>query len=188
MSHRFSILICSLVEREKMLKGLLRYLADQKHADVEVLTEIDAGELSIGTKRQRLLERAQGDYIAYIDDDDVVSDRYVNLVLGAVANAPDVVGIKGMYIENGRRKKPFIHSITAGRWYETPAAYYRTPNHLNPVRREHALQIGFADRNHGEDHDYSQRLWDAGLLKRETMIHQVLYEYRYNAKTSRSRK
>lgn len=155
---------------------------------VEVLVETDRGELSIGAKRQKLLERATGEYVAFVDDDDKVSKRYIRLILDAIRSKPDVVGITGTLFVNGRQKKPFHHTTSCTEWYETAEAYFRCPNHLNPVRREHALAIGFADMNHGEDRDYSFRLQASGLLKSEATVVGSIYNYLYCPKTSASRK
>jgi len=41
--------------------------------------------MTIGAKRNQLLHRAKGDYVAFVDDDDLVSSDYVNKVLSAVS-------------------------------------------------------------------------------------------------------
>ena len=52
-------------------------LAEQLTSEVEVLTELDDGTRSIGEKRNALVESAGGEYVCFVDDDDMVSSDYV---------------------------------------------------------------------------------------------------------------
>ena len=172
--YRLSILICSIIGREQSLNKLLEDLEKQKTDKVEILVKIDNKKLSIGAKRNLLLKKAKGDYIVFIDDDDEASVNYITKILYALKTNPDCCGIEGLLIRPGHKFK-FLHSIQYRKWYNKDDVYYRNPNHLNPVRRELALQVGFPKINHGEDQDYSSRLFP--LLKTEEYIHGVLYYY-----------
>jgi glycosyltransferase involved in cell wall biosynthesis len=178
---KLSILIPTLESRkEKMRKlryklywyiGVLRGYG----AGIEVLEELDNGELSVGAKRQKLLERAQGDYICFIDDDDMVPDDYVEKVLKAIETEPDCCSLTGeLHWPNGGIER-FEHSIKHDKWEKKDNVYLRYPNHLNAVKRELALQTGFKDMGHGEDRDYSDRL--KPLLQSEAEIEGVIYHY-----------
>ena len=78
-----SILICSLEERkEEFLSRIISILTPQiKDNDVEIVILTDDGEMPIGTKRNLSLDVSNGKYVCFIDDDDIVSDKYVELVL-----------------------------------------------------------------------------------------------------------
>ena len=66
---------------EVMMAELNRQMASLVDpSEVELLTELDDGELTIGAKRNRLLERATGDYVASVDDDDKIHPRYLELI------------------------------------------------------------------------------------------------------------
>ena len=175
MAKKLSILICSLEKRHNLLARLMESLEPQLTPQVEVLTEIDDGRMKIGHKRNLLLKGAQGDYISFIDDDDLISDRYVPLVLDAVESSPDCCGIRGIVKRRNQYKREFRHSILYSSWYEYQGIYYRCPNHLNPVKRELALKVKFANISKGEDKDYSLRLYP--LLKSEFFIGTILYYY-----------
>lgn len=56
--------------------------------------------------------------------------------------------------------------------------YYRNPNHLNPVKKELAIQVPYKEINFGEDKDYSERLFP--LLKTEVYISGIIYYYLYS--------
>lgn len=186
-----SILICSLHSREASLTSLMRTLDSQARNEVEVLVETDGGERSIGEKRNTLLGRAQGRYVCFIDDDDRVAEDYVTSILAAISDSPDCVGFLVSVTENGNPRGRAIHSLRFERYGQRPIEkrsrfgsclmeYERTPNHLNPVRRELALQVRFPKQNWREDTDYAERL--RPLLKTEVFIDKVLYHYLYVSK------
>ena len=172
--YRLSILICSLNDREEKLKGLLEELEKQHHEAVEILVEVDNGKISTGAKRNRLLKKAKGDYIAFIDDDDMVSVNYIVKILEALKTDPDCCSLEGILFRPNQTY-PFYHTIECDRWHQEGGKYYRTPNHLNTVKRELALQTGFLRIDRGEDVDYSTRI--RHLLKTEAHIKGVLYYY-----------
>jgi glycosyltransferase involved in cell wall biosynthesis len=174
---RLSLLVCSIESRQRELRRLKSRLAPQLTDAVELLVNIDRGQKTIGRKRNELLADASGDYIAYIDDDDLVSDDYVEKILAATASDPDCCGMEGIITFNGENPKQFIHSLRYREWFERDGVYYRNPNHLSPVRRELAAQIGFPEKNYWEDRDYSARLLP--LLKREVYIEGPIYFYLY---------
>ena len=169
-----SILVCSIQVRKKQLARLLNILSPQITEKVEILVETDDEQMTIGTKRNKLLHRAQGDYVAFVDDDDVVSSDYINKILKAMSTLPDCCSLTGEIVHHGR-KNAFIHSIEYDRWYEKDGVYYRHPNHLNAIKRELTLQIGFPEKNHGEDHDFSKQILP--LLKTEARIDGIIYYY-----------
>ena len=160
-----SILICSLSRRAALLSRLMNVLRPQLNDSVELLVEIDNGEITTGAKRNILLDRAEGKYCAFVDDDDLVSADYCARILEAVKTNPDCVGFTGQ-ITFQRRKisKDFVHSLTINKWYEQNGVYYRCPNHLNPIRTSIAQSVRFKDITVGEDKDFSDRI--RPLLKR----------------------
>lgn len=171
-----SILICHLFSREKELGRLLTRLKILSCGKpVEVLYIGDNGEMSIGKKRNELLFKAIGKYVAFIDDDDDVSDDYIDSILKAIEEGPDCVGIEGMLcMPQGNLL--FKHSIEYQGWYTGEDAFYRTPNHLNPVKREIATEVLFPEINNGEDRIYSDTM--KRLLKTEVYIDHPIYFYK----------
>ncbi len=172
-----SILICRLPTREETWRQLREVLVPQvDRPEVEVLTDNNAG--SIGAKRQRLLERAEHEYVAFIDDDDLVPDDYVERILSALEGGEDCCSLRGIITTDDRDPRPFIHSLEFKVWEEHGGVYYRPPNHLNAVKRALALQVGFPDQSHGEDRAYSEAL--RPLLQTEADPGaDPLYYYRY---------
>lgn len=178
MNNTLSILTCTLYQRKKNFDKLKNHLEQQIKflPQVELLANIDSGEKSIGQKRNELLCAAKGEYVVFVDDDDLVSTDYVNSILTAIHyKKPDCCGIEGKIFFNKKANKKFIHSIQYQNWFEKNNVYYRCPNHLNPIRKELALAVGFQNLNSGEDHDFSERI--KPLLKTEVYIKKCLYFY-----------
>lgn len=173
-----SILICHLNERKEQIETLTRMLGKQGAGKpVEVLIDGDGGEKSISQKRNDLILRANGEYVAFVDDDDTVADTYIDDILAAVKTShPDVIGIEGIIKIRGE-KFLFRHSIEFQCWYTgSDGVFYRTPNHLNPIRREIALRVGFPPQcSFGEDKIYSDRILKH--TKTEQCIDHPIYFY-----------
>ncbi len=177
MSKKLSILICSLAGREPFLDRLSACIQPQLTSDVEVLINSDDRQATIGAKRNELLLRATGDYVAFVDDDDLVAPDYVARILEGLKQTPDCIGLEGTITFNGRKPRRFIHSIKYDQWFEKRNVYYRNPNHLNPIKREHALSVMFPEINHQEDFEFSRGLLP--YLKSEVYLTGPIYFYEY---------
>lgn len=184
-SVKFSILMPSLEDRAEQRQLLLDHLNHQAEEanvreEIEILVLIDRGEVSTGKKRNQLIEKAKGTFCAFVDDDDWVHDTYISETLRIIEQYPDIdcIGFIGE-ITCGMIKKRFIHSRSIKEWREDDYAYYRCPNHLNPIRTSIAKKFKFPDIVRGEDSDFSFQLRDSNALKSEYMIcDRIMYHYR----------
>lgn len=181
---KLSILICSLKSREISFLRLLKSINEQviDDSEVEILYDIDEGEMSIGEKRNKLLDRATGDYLCFIDDDDQISKDYVSQILTAIREKPDCIGFKLKYYEDNKYKGTAHHSIKYDSWQNRQIEYgemffERTPNHLNPIKSEIAKLVKFPEQDFGEDHAWSNEVKQ--YLKDEVDIDKPIYFYKY---------
>jgi len=191
LNPTLSILICSIPERKDMLKTLLTNLSMQVGArqNVEILVNKDDGTKPIGQKRNELIEVAAGDYLCFIDDDDRVSKKYVNLILEASKEDADCIELNLEITTNGENPRRAHHSLEYNQWGTVKddkgeEYYQRTPNHLNPIRRLIAQKVKFPEVNHGEDHAWSNEV--VPYLKTEAKIPETIYFYQY--KTNKENK
>ena len=178
---KFQILIPTMPGREAMLAELLTVLEPQLKKGVGYLT--DAAPGTIGAKRQRMIQAATADYVAFVDDDDMVSRDYVARILPCLKSKPDCVGITMHVTMDGRDWNPspiFRHSLQFREnflWHGQD----RTPHHLCPLKRAAALQSRFPDIMWGEDYNYAQGLLQH-LKTEEWSGDEPLYFYRYRSK------
>jgi len=184
----FSILVLTLDSRKDYLDRLINCLKSQinqenKHR-IQILVNNDQGQKFIGRKRNELLAKAKGRYVAFIDDDDLVSVDYIEKILKATEQNPDVIGMHLLMTTDGHNECRTFHSLKYHTWYDEEdetrpgrRKYFRCPNHLNPVKRELALRTNFPQISHGEDKDYSLRLLN--LLKTEEYIEEPIYYYEF---------
>jgi cellulose synthase/poly-beta-1,6-N-acetylglucosamine synthase-like glycosyltransferase len=177
--HKLSILIPSLEERKPKLEQLKAELASQiGKRNVEVLSLSDNRQMTIGQKRNMLLTQSTGEYVSFVDDDDMVSPDYIEKVLNALTKNPDCSSLTGEIVFSDGYSRPFIHSLRYDRWIDDHEGkvYYRPPNHLNAVRRAIAAQVGFPPWNSGEDRSFSMGI--RHFLNKEEWIEGVIYNYR----------
>jgi len=182
----WTIGILHLPQRKELYEHLVKELKKQIsliNADniIEIITEVDTGINTVGKKRNNVLDKANGEYISFIDDDDMITEIYISKTLDALKNKPDVVELVG-YLPH--HNLPFIHNIKCGGHYRKDGIQYRTPNHLNTIKTEIARKIKYKEISHGEDQDYSLRLWNSGLLQNEQLINETMYIYQFNPRIS----
>jgi glycosyltransferase involved in cell wall biosynthesis len=184
-----SILILTLPTRIDSYATLIKTLNQQVIQNnlmsrVQILSLCDTKEISVGEKRNILLNKSCGRYVCFIDDDDLIAPDYVIKLMNAINSNADVITFCGEYIQN-TITTPFSISIVHRGNYNHPNIFYRLPNHLCPVKREIALSSMFTDKNFGEDSDYAERI--NKHIKNEFHIQDKLYFYMYNESTSQTK-
>lgn len=184
-----SILIATTVERKHLFDELIKEFTRQITAfegSVEIISRSDNKEMSIGRKRQLLLEESRGEYIVYFDDDDMPRKDYVSSIMLALECKPDCVGFKIHMTTNGLNPQTCIHSLSNPKWEFKNGVYLRNCTHFNPVKREIAIKVGFNDIRFGEDKEYSDRV--STLCKKEIFVNKYLFDYRYSTKQEHKQK
>jgi len=183
---KLSILIPTLTSRVRTFTHIYNRLIEQKLCvddyEIEILTESDNGEKTVGEKRNILMNRAQGEYVAFVDDDDDVTDNYIEELLAGIESGPDCCSLIGEITFDGQNPQTFIHSIKYDSYFFEDGVYYRPPNHINCLKRSIAIQFPFPEKDFGEDTDFAMALCKSGLLKTETYIDKGLYYYKYLTK------
>lgn len=177
-----SILIPSLHRRTEFLARLLSVLQPQVVADVEILIDIDAGEKSIGEKRNRLLARAKGSHVAFVDDDDLVSPDYVEHLLAGVKRGVDVVSVRGQHIRNGQFWRKFVDEV--GKPFsmveeDGVRTIFYGLQHLDAIRRSIAEQFEFPAIRFGEDRHFSVKVEQSGLVRTSWQVPTDVYFYHF---------
>lgn len=179
---KWEILILTMPERKEFLRQLLEVLEPQiaalglnkfDHIDVRVREHIPG--LSYGGNRQLMRERSTGDYINFIDDDDLIAKDYVVSIL-PLLDGIHQVGFRVQGYMNYAPMKRTYHSLSHGRWYEDAKGYYRDISHICPMRRELALAEPM-EGGYGEDSRWADRLRARGIVQSESFVKKTLYHY-----------
>lgn len=181
MGKLLAILIPTLTERVQLLNRLQSSLDKQRVGkNVILIINEDQKQKTTGAKRNELIQVAiehNAEYISFVDDDDLVGDTYIQRGIETMESGKDCGELWGQIYWRGKPGKPFHHSIIHKEWFEDKQFYYRMPNHLNFQRLAAVKDIPFPDQNFGEDGKQSYAMRDAGVLKTEHPIKDILYHY-----------
>ncbi len=178
----WSILIVTIEERAEQFSFIRSKIQKQiddlgLNEEIEILSLCDKrGERTTGFKRQQLLEQCSGKYVCYVDDDDDVHDRYVELIYKRLLKGPDCVSFPGVMTVDGKHPRIFYHSALYRTYFEYNQVYYRPPNHVYPIKRSIAIQFKFTD-SFVEDTPWALEIANSGLVHREERIHELCYFY-----------
>lgn len=193
---KLSILIPSLSKRQIMLDHLIsdiwhnmNKIGWQNNVDYEIRIDLDHGEELIGTKRNYLLGQSKGQYLMFIDDDDMITEHTFPTIKEGIEKGVDCVSLRGLITIDDGKAEVFEHSIKYKEWKTnsdeetklTGIRYLRNPNHLNCIKSSIAKQFQFPNKNFSEDHDWSKLINSSGLLKTEFYHEKIIYLYIYNS-------
>ena len=187
MSKILSILIPTLPSRIEKYLSLVNKINHQITSNnlneyVQVLSILDTKEMTVGEKRNNLVNLSCGKYVIFLDDDDNISDNYVLQIYNGCLSGADVVTFKGEYHENNSYHSDFIISNMVIRDYNQHGLMYRKPNHICAVLRSISIQCPFPHINYEEDSKYSELI--NAHIKNECHINEKLYFYMFDKKTS----
>lgn len=176
-----SILIPTLQQEYKFLRRLMKVLQpqiDKYPGMVEVLLDDRGKSVTTGEKRNYLIKQSCGEYVVFIDTDDLVPEYYVSEIIKAAENNTDCITFRGYMTTKGRNREPFV--LRMGEKYEKRGnTYYRWPNHIVPIKRAIASAVVFPNKTYGEDYEWSKLINDLKLIKTETFIDKDMYHYDY---------
>lgn len=190
-----SILIPTMKHREPLFAQVLAEIKKQAtqcpQIRTEILWESDNGEMTLGQKRNVLMDRCSGKYHCFIDDDDVLAPDYLKTFVPMIASGIDYdcASFVGAHYRVGQFTKLFHHSMTYSEWAETPERYIRTISPMNLIKTDIVRQVRYKDIRNTEDHEFSKRLMASGLLKTEYEINpnHPIYHYIDGVKADREK-
>lgn len=188
----FSILITSIPKRIENLKKIINKLETQilennLDKEVEILCLIDNRQRSVGLKRQNLLEASRGKFIAYLDDDDNISDFYIKEIIHAIKQNPTIDVISFNQEAKINQHEPV--TVYFGLQYENTEflpnkPIYRKPFHMCAWNSKIAKQVKFKDISLTEDWCWIETL--CKIAKTEHHIDKILHYYIFDQNNTTS--
>lgn len=179
---KLTVCILSLPDRIEFLSNILKELYSQPVEylkQTEILVAVDYRQYTIGEKRNQLLGAAKGDYITFIDDDDSISSDYLKELFVGIEKGVDAIGIKGMYAPLVGEHKPFKCSKDY-KWENKDDAYYRSIQHICPIKTDIARKVTYPNINFTEDRLYSEKVQP--FIATDYASDVIIYFYKYRHK------
>lgn len=184
---KLSILTPTIPGRERQAARLQEEVIRQVHAgsfdfQVEHLILSDNRTRTIGAKRQALADIARCEYIAFVDDDDDVSDDYVSELLTAIKTGADVITFRQRAFYNGLESEVHFGINNQDGPFTPGGITLRAPWHVCAWRREVVAGCLFGESSFGEDLVWCKQ----ARLRAKTGIHidKILHTYRHDAATT----
>lgn len=187
MTPVLTIMIPTTYDRRELFEKLILELWQQIHDTnylpfIEIIYEEDNKEISVGRKRQNLLEKAKGTFVVGFDSDDWPAPDYVECIMTALIKYPetDHVGFLEHCTIDGQESIS-IFSFRHLVWEENAYGYdhIRCANPKSVIRRSIAISVGFEDLRYGEDRIFSEKV--TPLIKSEAFINKAIYYYRHTS-------
>ena len=181
-AYDWSVLIPTIPGREASLMRLVESIREKvgricPAVRIEFCLAFDNRETSVGMKRQQLVQGAKGRYCSFIDDDDEITDAYVEDLYSTIQGSYPVMRLRGQI-------SPYTFTHSLDNTLNSPMArgdvFLRPPNHLNPVMTDVAKLIHYKDAVRGEDLDWTIRMARAGFLTHEYRSDESRIHYIYN--------
>ena len=212
----WSVLISGIPERYHTVQPLLFSLLETQSAaripDIELCYLLDNKRRTVGAKRNALLDMARGEYVSFIDDDDLVATDYVQRTHRAIGLArkseapadvicfpqratlhPHMITHECTYsLAYWRDRKPEDRRQLApapgkdGQPLPNVLLWTGPPAHTMAWRRATIGDTRFAEKQFGEDVDWV----DEVCAKAATEVRlecEPLYFYKFNQETSATR-
>lgn len=180
----WSILVPTVPERvdnffQSILSNLLEMRGDR---DIEILGLLDNRRRSIGSKRNSLLQIAQGEYVSFVDDDDVLGDSYIKECYDALMEnrGIDLITFNMMRLDPVGNELLCRHRKSSGEegCFVEDGSWDGHPTHLMLWRRRLAASFYFPDSSWQEDMHWAKAVL-CGVRDRID-IDKVLYTYKMN--------
>lgn len=150
-----------------------------KHDDIVVITQENSG---LSMARNAGIDKATGDYVCFVDADDILRNVDVSAVLSVLTRGIDVVSIDMVERNECGKVYPYRRYITPYNKVFCPAKHFMKGRNLMPCAVTYLYRKAFLDSNnlrflpgvYHEDEEFTPRVF--ALAKSFYAVPVVLYE------------
>lgn len=151
------------------------------HVEHIVLTDNKC--MTIGEKRQRLFDSARGEYVAFVDDDDLIMDGYIPSIANACARSgADVITFKQRVLVDGAEGTCVFRLGQQDEPFVAGGTFKRGPWHVCAWRKAPVASCRYLSCNYGEDIAWA--LQARQLVTHGAFIDAVLHQYTFDSAVS----
>lgn len=149
---------------------------------IEVLIDNDKkfiyGGKTVGQKRNDLVQRANGKYLCFLDDDDEVPFNYIETILRAALMSPDIITFNSLFkcdtywtlidmsIQNENEESTPERIVKRNAW------------HICPMKSEIVKKYSFPNKNNAEDWEWMKQVLTE--IKTEIKLNTILHQYNHS--------
>lgn len=178
MRFKFSIMVLTQTSRAKFLRRLLDVLDPQVEkfkGEVHVDVRMFDPSLSLGANREVMRQDSMGNWICFVDDDDLVVEDYVATIF-PLLDGIDYIGFPIKIFMDSVLERTAIHSLRYPGWTTKDGIHYRDVSHLNPMRRDLAMLCPM-EGGVAEDFRWAHAMRQTGMVRNEHFIDRPMYHY-----------
>lgn len=176
MTPELEVMILTQRSRSTFLNQLFQVLRPQLNASdgraVASVRQFDH-TMSLGENREAMRRAAVGEYICFVDDDDLVARNYVSEILKAATWRPDQITFEVQVLlgDDLATAVTIYQSLAYSGWRTDTSTFnhYRDISHLCPMRRELALKVPMSG-GIGEDYQWAKAMRDLDVVNTEQNI------------------
>ena len=192
---QLSILIPTIPERSRQFTLLYNELMRQKTlfdtfhdtlGELEIVVNSSVkfldGGLSIGKKREALVQAANGEYLCFLDDDESISPDYVETLMRLCYKDSDLCTFRAIV-----KMETFWTILDMSLVYPeneqiTPESTVRRPPwHVCPMKSKYAKMFDFKDINAAEDFEWMEKV--LAMCVTESHTDRVIFQYNHKSES-----
>lgn len=162
----------SIVKQHEML-GTVEVIIDDSKSFLD-------GGLSIGKKRESLVNRAKGKYLCFLDDDESIAPNYVESLLRLCNFDLDICTFRAISkLETAWGLVDMRLSYKFNDQFSPEFTIRRMPFHICPVRSAFAKLYQFEDINNAEDSRWMEKV--LAHCTTEAHTDKILFQYNHGS-------
>lgn len=176
MKPLLSITIPTVEKRKKCFEEFYEEIVHQSNPygnQIEIISLCDNKEMTIGEKRNKLNEMANGKYVVQWDDDDWISKDAIQLIMEAIDLNVDCITHKSPIDKTEIWTAEFFYYSIKHMWEFKKNIWYIAPDQKCPIKKEIVDKVKFKHIRNQEDKEYGISI--KNLLKTEYFIPTPIY-------------